>query len=79
MTIRPSEICRGPKCGLIENKCTNFRAEKILAAANNPSAISCGSKSSQCSREMYAVLGSREISLVCWMYAKMLKKTKVDG
>lgn len=73
MTIRPNEICNGPKCGFIENKCTNFNAENIFAPANRPSAINCGSKSCQCSRAMYAVDGSFFISAVCCIYAINLK------
>lgn len=74
MTMRPSEICNGPKCGLIENKWTSFRAEKIFAPANKPSAINCGSKSCQCSRAMYAIFGSFRISADCWIYATPLNQ-----
>lgn len=73
ITMRPSEICNGPKCGLMENKCTSFNAENMFAPANKPSAINCGSKSSQCSRAMYAVVGSFRISADCWMYATPLR------
>lgn len=72
--MRPSEICNGPKCGLIENKWTSFRAEKIFAPANKPSAINCGSKSCQCSRAIYAIFGSFRISADCWIYATPLNK-----
>lgn len=62
MTIRPSEIWRGPRCGFTENMYTNLREENIFAAANNPSARRMGSKASHDSLDRCAVPVFMEIS-----------------
>ena len=48
--IRPREIWRGPKCGLIVNMYTSLRQLNMFAQAKMPSLINVGSHGSQFSR-----------------------------